>query len=157
MGTATARNRRQGSGLESKYRRWGRMASAAHAKAAKAVHPKATRAEVEAAVAEFARDLERIPATVLAMELAMRDCERLVQALNAAGLRFASRKNAPAQLAAAAYAGWISCHAASGTRPADWMGVLACLVEGVEHALVNGNGTPRALREIVLRATSRRR
>ncbi|MEI6239606.1 MAG: hypothetical protein WCR51_04395 [Planctomycetia bacterium] len=156
MGATTAKNRRRGSGLASKYRRWGRIVSAARASAEKAIHPEATPAEIEAAIAKCSRKLVSIPAPVLAMEAAMSDCERLVQILGRAGLRFASRKNAPAQLAAAAYAGWIACHSSRGTTPADWMGVVASLVDGVEHAIEHGTGTPRAVRQAVIRATARR-
>lgn len=156
MGATTAKNRRRGSGLASKYRRWGRIVCDARSKAAKALHPKATTADIEAAVAKFSRELDRIPAPVLAMEAAMSDCERLVQILGRAGLRFASCKNAPSQLAAAAYAGWITCHSRRGTTPADWMGIVSALVDGIEHALANGTGTPPAVQKAVRDATARR-
>lgn len=141
--------------IQRRYAGWGRKVRSAERKAVKALHDNATVGEIATAVRQFADTVNTIPAPVRAMEHAMRDCEELVGVLAARGFRFASRKNAPAQLAASVYAAWLDCHAIPAADPVEWLNAVTLLVDGLAHAADHSTGTSQLTRETMAVAVAR--
>lgn len=106
--------------------------------------------ELVATLQELAADLEEIPPWIRAMEWATDDATALVRVLADSGVTFANRDNAPAQIAAAVYAGWLECFTSPHTRPVDWLAMVAHLVEAVAWAIDNPEGTSHRARETVV-------
>ena len=100
-------------------------------------------------VRQLAADVEEIPAPLRAMENAMHDATRLVGVLEVAGVRFADRNEAPAQIAGAVFAVWLSCHKHPATKPVDWLGVFSMVATAVEWATQNGEHAPPEARRLM--------
>lgn len=135
--------------VEKRIDDYGRKIAKAKRSAAAKLHDDCTKGEVGQAVRELAKEVHSVPAPIRAMGYLMGDATALVKALTAAGVRFASRKNAPAQIAGSAYAAWAVNHGSAGECPANWTLVQTLFVQGVVHALHHKEGTPELAREML--------
>jgi hypothetical protein len=139
--------------LADRYAGWAATLGRARERAAAALDGEPTEEQLCAAVRELADAEDSIPAPVRAMEIAMHDAAALVRGLTERGVVFANPDNAPAQIAAAIYAGWLDCFRGSNTRPVDWLFPVAHMVEAVAYAIDHPEGTGELTRETVSRLT----
>lgn len=132
---------------------WAEHARHAESMAARRLDECTTDADMVAAVRGLVADMEEIPAPLRAAEIATHDATELVRVLEENGVVFASPDNAPSQLAAAVYAGWLECFKSPHTRPVDWLSPVSHLAEAVAWAIANPEGTPERARQAVASAT----
>lgn len=127
----------------------GKKIDRALASAAARLDADETTGEIANTLRGLRRDMEAIPAPIRAMEYLSADAEYLVAALTGGGVRFASRKNAPSQIAGSAYAAWMLAYRSGGGESVDWTLVASMFVEGVVHAMRKKNGVPKNARRML--------
>lgn len=93
-----------------------------------------------------------VPAPVRAIHSSQVIAEGLVDVLRTAGVRFADDEQAPTQVAAALYAGWLSTYRRSGVDApdaADWLFAASMLAPAIEHAIRTADGAPEIARSLI--------
>lgn len=104
---------------------------------------------VVAALRRYSAAEKSVPPKIRSLHEAQAIAEELVETLVDAGVKFASRKEAPSQVAASIYAGWLAAFRAEKPDPVDWLFAVSLAAKGIEHAIRTADGAPEIAREIV--------
>lgn len=117
--------------------RWRRVEDAAKAKAMAVIESGELSADqLVAALRTMDQEIRTVPVTVRAANGLAAVAEVLVEVLEDAGVTFANADNAPAQLAVSMLAAWYEARRFY-QDDADWLALVQCLPDAIEHARWN--------------------
>lgn len=108
--------------------------------------------DVVESLRRYAAAEKSVPEPVRGIHGSQAVAEKLVEILSDAGVEFADPEEAPSQVAAAIYAGWLAVFRSSSEAPVDpvdWLFVLHLAAEGIDHAIRHPSGAPELARQLI--------